>query len=165
MINIFISHSSKDVEIINYIKDYFNKIDIEPIILDDVIEGLPPPQKILKNLKNCDIFLMVWTKNVYESEETKAILNHEISIAFALDLPIFAIIEKSVDKPRYFDNLTDYKRYNDFNDFKIQLEKFRSTFENLRDEIIRHKSLLELLKKRISLPSLFKVKKRIIGGK
>ena len=66
---VFISHSTRDFQIVTILKKYLESKGIQAYIAEhDFNPGQPLSQKIIKNLNNSDYFLVVYTYNGKESD-------------------------------------------------------------------------------------------------
>jgi hypothetical protein len=75
ILKVFISHSTKDFQIVAILQKYLESRGISVYIAEhDYKPGTPLSQKIINNLNDSDYFLVIYTKNGNES----VYVNHEI---------------------------------------------------------------------------------------
>jgi predicted nucleotide-binding protein len=69
--NVFISYSSKDLPIVDEIKEKLNYQYINVFISEySISPGEPLIEKIIKNIKKCDIFILLWSPAAKKSDCT-----------------------------------------------------------------------------------------------
>jgi|YelNatPaOPRAMG01_1025707.scaffolds.fasta_scaffold12505_8 hypothetical protein len=90
---VFISHSTKDKEIVDRIIDKLKSIGIEPYVAEsDIQPGTILWEKLETNIKNSNCVLAIVTKDASMSKT----VNQEIAAANALKIPVVPIVEKGV---------------------------------------------------------------------
>ncbi len=81
-IRIFLSHSTKDLDLIKFIKSELEWYGLDVFVAHEDIEpSTEREEAILQNLQSTDIFIPVITENYYSSEWT----DQESGIAFSKD--------------------------------------------------------------------------------
>ena len=108
MVTVFVSHSGKDLHIVEEIEQFLNNLDVNSIVIGYNIEGKPPMTKIKQGIGNSHALLLSWTSNVADNQDTRDIINAEIGGANQRGIPIFCFLERGVDKPWFISEITDY---------------------------------------------------------
>lgn len=138
MIETFLSHSTDDKRVARKISDALAVYGFRVFVAHDDIEIGDEWEEILKEkIKNCDLFLVLLSKNFHESRFT----DHEVGIASAFNKQIFPI---KVDdtKPYGFMSKFQAKKLSisiDHNEIRILAEhlmKFTDEGKNIIDRII-----------------------------
>ena len=100
---VFISYSTKDLMKVNNIREQLKREGVEVFVAEYSIrpgEGLN--RKIIEEIKNCDLFVFLCTKNSIKSEY----VNQEIGIAKGNNKYIISIItQKGLKPPALINNL------------------------------------------------------------
>ncbi|MDD5691634.1 MAG: toll/interleukin-1 receptor domain-containing protein [Candidatus Omnitrophica bacterium] len=90
---VFISHSTKDMDLVNDFTNILKHRGIEAYVaLSDARPGLDLWEKIESNIKDSNCVLAILTQNGSRSE----IVNQEIATAKALYIPFIPIVEKGI---------------------------------------------------------------------
>ena len=112
---IFISHSSKDVKLINLAELAFESLNIKPYFAKNRIEGKNPVDKIVEAISTSKAFFALITPNVVTDQHTRDYVNFEIGVARANRMKIYVWIDTSVllnkSYPRLIENVTDYLKF------------------------------------------------------
>ena len=122
MVYIFISHSSKDEEIINLIEDNFerNKIEINkvPFFARRYIAGKNPADKAIDTIYYDSVALFaIITNNVIQDQYTLNWVLFEIGLAKGRDLPVYVWKAHDVPKvPQPIEYITDYVTFDLYNE-------------------------------------------------
>lgn len=114
MVRIFIAHSSKDDWLINTIVSNLKLIPVEPYLakVEDPTP-YPLPQKIDNAIETSQAVFVFWTSNVANNQDTRDVVNWEISAAYhkkpRKDIYVFA--EKGVPVPMMVEYTTVYATF------------------------------------------------------
>ena len=110
---IFISHSSKDHEIVDYFIEKFDDTDIKPIRMEYEKwsrKGKPNWIWIKDEIQRSKALFLILTKNIVKKEFTQNWVAFEIGVASMCDsqVPVFVFREENIDFPvpflnHYFD--------------------------------------------------------------
>jgi hypothetical protein len=112
MVSIFISHSSKDAWLIDPIARNMRSIGIEPYLAElDTPTPYPLPQKLDKAIDSATAIIVVLSSNVCNIQQTRDVVNWEISSAYAKKKQIYVFAETGVDIPLMVSHITVYARY------------------------------------------------------
>jgi len=91
---VFISHSTKDIKIVDRFVDKLKSIGIEPYVAEsDIQPGTILWEKLKSNMKNSNCVLAIITKDGSRSKS----VHQEIAAANALKIRVAPIVEKGVD--------------------------------------------------------------------
>lgn len=118
--HIFVSHSSKDVDLIRFTELAFKNGDIEPYFAAKRMEGKNPADKIVEAIaESIGLFAFI-TPNVVNDKHTRDWVNFEFGVAKANGIPIFGWMDKKVSEeesyPELMKNITDYDKFNSCDD-------------------------------------------------
>ncbi|HEC97193.1 MAG TPA: toll/interleukin-1 receptor domain-containing protein [Nitrospirae bacterium] len=106
---VFISYSTKDINTVNRIKSMLQHSSIEVFVAEySVNPGEPLPEKIIQAIKNCNLFILLWSSNSKESDWVP----QEIGIAKSSDkamLPV--VLEPHLALPGFISNLKYLNAY------------------------------------------------------
>lgn len=91
MINIFISHSKKDAELVRIIDLNLRAVGITPLFMEFTPESEPPYAKIEENVKNSDAVFLFLTQNVLSSIYTQNWISFEVGLAKNTNKPLFLV--------------------------------------------------------------------------
>ena len=108
--NIFISHSSRDEEIINLIEFNFenNQIDKVPYFASRYIVGKNPADKITEAMKDSVALFVIITNNVINDIDTLNWVLFEIGLAKGREIPVFGWKAYDVQKvPKPIEYITE----------------------------------------------------------
>ncbi|MDA8054350.1 MAG: toll/interleukin-1 receptor domain-containing protein [Thermoplasmatales archaeon] len=132
--NIFLSHSVRDVKMIEEISKEFNDKDLDLYIAEqDIQPGSNLLDKIRDAIKKCDIFVVVISKNGLRSKW----VHSEIGIAIASNKRIVPIVEEGVDVPPQLSG-TEFIRFDPnepesaLDSLKIFLSKLKASRESIQ---------------------------------
>ena len=90
---VFISHSTKDIKIVDKFVEKLKSIGIEPYVAEsDIQPGTILWEKLESNIKNSNCVLAIITKDGFRSK----MVHQEIAAAKALKIRVVPIIEKGV---------------------------------------------------------------------
>lgn len=130
---VFISHSGKDKEIVESVADIlksrFKEIKCVPYIGERNTIGRPLTSKLREELLDSNSVLVVWTKNA--KKISNEIIGFETGMAWASNIPVFVLKDKSIEITWFYRQITDYVEIENFEDENI-LEKKMSDFDFLR---------------------------------
>jgi hypothetical protein len=91
---VFISHSTKDIKIVDKFVDKLKSIGIEPYVAEsDIQPGTILWEKVESNIKNSNCVLAIITKDGSRSK----MVHQEIAAAKAIKIRVVPIVEKGVD--------------------------------------------------------------------
>ncbi len=132
---VFISYSTKDLEIVNKIKEQLKREEVEVFIAEYSIEpGEELNKRIVEEIKNCDLFILIWSKNSRNSEY----VNQEIGMAKCANKTIIPIsTKKGLNPPvlindlKYLNINNSVKEISDFINSKIATKIKQKNTNNL----------------------------------
>lgn len=132
---VFISYSTKDLEIVNKIKEQLKREGVEVFIAEYSIEpGEKLNKRIVEEIKNCDLFILIWSKNSRKSEY----VNQEIGMAKCANKTIIPIsTKKGLNPPALINDLkylninNSVKEISDFINSKIATKIKQKNTNNL----------------------------------
>lgn len=128
---VFISHSSKDTDVISAVDQAFDGLDSKPYLLEREITGTPPTKKIPEIIEGSDALFAFFTPNTQVGETRDWIL-FELGVAVAKGRKIHAwkqrrTIEtvpphssssgmpvefvREVEVPRFLEQVTTYREF------------------------------------------------------
>ena len=134
LFKIFISYSDKDKNLAGEIKNELEQFKISVFLAHDgmIPTGSRWDDQIKKNIKNCDIFLTLFTKNFIESEWTC----QEIGIAIGMNKSIISL-KIDVDPTGFLKGEQALKLKND-DIHESCLEIIKSIFIKIKNDSIRN---------------------------
>jgi len=111
MVNVFISHSRKDKELIRAIDDIFRSVDVTPLFMEFTPESKPPYKKIEENVTKSNAVFLFLTENVISSEYTKNWISFEGGLAKKANKELFVVedVNNRIHFPVSY--VTDYILY------------------------------------------------------
>ncbi len=100
---IFISYSTKDIKIVNHVENILKSPDIELFVAEYSVEpGQDLDQTIIKNIQNCDMFLLLWSGNTMQSKYVEK----ELWMARGIKKKIVPLVlKRNLRLPDYIKNL------------------------------------------------------------
>ena len=119
MVYVFISHSSKDEEIINLIEDDFEQHQINkvPYFARRYIAGKNPADKVIDAIYDSVALFAIITNNVIYDQDTLNWVLFEIGLAKGRDLPVYGWKAYDVPKvPQPIEYITDYATFDLYNE-------------------------------------------------
>jgi len=133
MVSVFVSHSSKDSDLVDVFKNAFDELGVIPYFSEFTTEAKPIPEKLRGAIRQSKVALVLWTQNVSDVQATRDIVNAEIGEAHMADIPVFVFREDGVDVPLLVKYITDYHT---FTRPKIAeaVERLRAFLQKYRDE-------------------------------
>ena len=114
MTYVFISHSSKDGEIINLIKFNFEELRIDkmPYFACHYIAGKNPADKVIDAIDDSVALFAIITNNVIYDQDTLNWVLFEIGLAKGRNLPVYGWKAYDVPKvPQPIEYITDYDTF------------------------------------------------------
>jgi len=95
----FISYSSKDMPIVEQIRKTLEASDIDVFVAEDSIKpGEILKDSIIKNIKESDMFVLLWSKNATDSDYVK----QEIGAALGVNkLIVPFVLNKGIPLPEF----------------------------------------------------------------
>ena len=153
MYNVFISYSTKDLHIAKQIKSILENIPSVKVFLAEysIKSGECLSDNIFEAIKNCDLYLLLWSKN----SENSSWVSSEIGAAKVNEKPILPIIldkESENNLPSFIKDIKYIQAYNDSN--RATDELYHIVSENSRDKEFSNLILLGV--GAVVLYSLFK---------
>lgn len=116
---IFISHSSKDKELINLVEVNFEntRIDKVPYFARGYIAGKNPADKFIEAMKDSVALFVIITNNVINDLDTLNWVLFEIGLAKGRELPVYGWKASDVEEvrvPEPIKYITDYDTFNPY---------------------------------------------------
>ena len=108
---VFISHSSKDEKLVDFIEFGFRKIDVTPFFARRHMRGENPAQKIVNEIEKSLALFAIMTSNVLYDKDTRDWVVFEIGVAKGKGKPIFCWKERDREIPKLIEYLTDYETF------------------------------------------------------
>jgi hypothetical protein len=101
--NVFVSYSTKDIPDVAKLRSFLQIPDVACFISEYVVTpGAPLAPTIQNAIQNCDLFILLWSKNAAASEWVP----QEIGIAHAWQRPILPfVLEPNVSLPGFISGL------------------------------------------------------------
>ena len=126
---VFISYSTKDIEKLNHVRNTLQESAIEVFAAEYNLDpGESLSETIIAAIRNCDIFILLWSTNSKESEWVP----QEIGIAKSSNRKILPIVlEPDIALPGFISNL---KYLNAHSDPEKALEWLRSNIFKKAEE-------------------------------
>lgn len=124
---VFLSHSSKDEELVSLIQLVFQFTPVKPYFARFEKAAKNPADKVIHEIDDSEALFALVTSNVFANEETLFWVLFEIGVAKGKDKPVYVWIEEGLNVPQCISYITDY-------------EKFKSD-----DYTDRHKAVREML--------------------
>ncbi len=107
---IFISHSSRDEDIVSAVKQAFDGLDAKPYFLEDEITGIPPVEKLIQKIGESDALFAFLTPYTSGSE-TRDWIVFELGVAASKGKKIHAWHTPDAEIPRMLQQLTTYRAF------------------------------------------------------
>jgi hypothetical protein len=101
--NVFVSYSTKDIPDVNALRASLQFPEVNCFVSEyAVAAGAPLAPTIQTNIQNCDLFVLIWSKNAASSEWVP----QEIGIAHASRKPILPfVLEPNTSLPGFISGL------------------------------------------------------------
>jgi TIR domain len=101
--NVFVSYSTKDIPDVNALRAALQFPEVQVFVSEyAVAAGAPLAPTIQANIQNCDLFVLIWSKNAAGSEWVP----QEIGIAHALKKPILPfVLQADVSLPGFISGI------------------------------------------------------------
>src|ERR1051326_8906335 len=101
--NVFVSFSTKDIPDANALRTALQFPEVHVFVSEySVAAGVPLAPTIQANIQNCDLFVLIWSKNAAGSEWVP----QEIGIAHSLNKPIPPfVLEPNISLPGFISGL------------------------------------------------------------
>ena len=97
---VFISHSTKDLHLIDRFEQTIRAAGIQPYVASgDDRPGTPLWEKVKSNIKNSNCMLIVLTKSGSRSKWVQ----QEIGAADAMNIPVIPVVERGADRTGYLE--------------------------------------------------------------
>ncbi len=142
MVKIFIAHSSEDEWLIKPIASNLRLIPVEPYLakVEDPTP-YPLPQKLDNAIEASQAVFVFWTSNVANNQDTRDVVNWEISAAYHKKprKPIYVFAEKGVPVPKMIKYVTVYATYDPLNQETLnkmvtRVQEIASAFKESEDK-------------------------------
>lgn len=100
---VFISYSTKDLPIVEHVRSLLQHSSIEVFVAEySLAPGQSLPAEIITAIKNCNLFILLWSRNSKESEWVP----QEIGIATSEKKPILpAVLHPDISLPCFIREL------------------------------------------------------------
>ena len=120
--NIFISYSTKDMKVVNIVKNILKAPNIELFVSEYSVEpGEDLDQEIIKNIQDCDMFLLLWSGNTKQSKYVEK----ELWMARGIKkLVVPLVLKKRLKLPDHVKNLKYIPVYRNPNEHLSKLRIF-----------------------------------------
>lgn len=140
--DVFISHSKKDGELVGVIDHNFKTVDITPLFMEFTPESKPPYTKIEENLNLSAAIFLFLTQNIKSSDYTQNWISFEVGLAKKSNKPLF-VIEDANNKVHFpVPYLTDYILYEQT---KIEdWQKIHNVLRKLKENVEKNKLIISL---------------------
>ena len=143
---VFVSYSSKDIELAKRIAGYLTRIGIEPYLADrQPFPDVYLVDKITKNILDSNCFVAILTQNAITSQW----VNQEIGFTYALQrqrqIPIYRLVEQSLHKARAIRGFLEGKEHIPMNPKNLAQSVYKLR-ELLRHYINRNVVVLKKMK-------------------
>ena len=101
--NVFVSYSTKDIPDVNALRASLQFPEVQVFVSEYAVgAGAPLASTIQTNIQNCDLFVLIWSKNAAGSEWVP----QEIGIAHALKKPILPfVLQPDVSLPGFISGI------------------------------------------------------------
>jgi len=108
-LKVFVSYSSKDMSTVTQITKELEALDIDVFVAEDSIKpGENINVSIIKNIKDRDMFILLWSKNSSESDYVK----QEIGIAKGADKQIIPfVLDDGIALPEFIKDIKYIRAY------------------------------------------------------
>ena len=142
LVRIFIAYSSEDEWLINPIASNLKLIPVEPYLarVEDPTP-YPLPQKLDNAIETSQAVFVFWTSNVANNQDTRDVVNWEISAAYHKKprKPIYVFAEKGVPVPMMINYITVYATYDPLNQETLdkmvtRVQEIASAFKQSEDK-------------------------------
>src|SRR5713101_82098 len=107
MVDIFVSHSSADKELVAVIQDAFGEIGVDGYFAEFKMEGKPVPEKLRDAMRGSRAVVVLWTRNVSDVQKTRDVVNAEIGEAHMAGKPVYVFREEGTEVPLLLSYITD----------------------------------------------------------
>lgn len=100
---VFISYSTKDFPLVDYVRNLLQHSSVEVFVAEySVAPGQSLPAEIITAIKDCNLLILLWSKNSKESEWVP----QEIGIATSEKKPILPVVlHQNISLPGFISNL------------------------------------------------------------
>lgn len=100
---VFISYSTKDFPLADYVRNLLQHSSVEVFVAEySVVPGQSLPVEIIAAIKNCNLFILLWSENSKESEWVP----QEIGIATSEKKPILPVVpHQKISLPGFISSL------------------------------------------------------------
>lgn len=130
---IFVSHSSEDGEFIKKIEASLKERGLTPYIAKRNAIGKPLTEKLKNEMADSNMVLVVWTKNA--KEKSSEIIAFETGMAWLNQLPIFILKKNDVDIAWFYQQLTDYVKFENISDGDLEQQMDKFDFNQYKNPI------------------------------
>lgn len=108
MVNVFVSHSSADKELVGVIQDAFEEIGVNGYFAEFRMEGRSVPDKLRDAIRDSQAVVVFWTRKVSDVPRTRDFVNAEIGEAHMAGKPVYVFREEGTEVPLLLAHITDY---------------------------------------------------------
>lgn len=100
---VFLSYSTKDLELVQHVRSVLQNSSVEVFVAEySIVPGQPLADTIVAAIKNCNLFILLWSNNSKQSEWVP----QEIGIASAAQKTILPVIlEPDLQLPGFISSL------------------------------------------------------------
>lgn len=108
MVDIFVSHSSADKDLVAVVQDAFEEVGVNGYFAEFKTEGKPIPEKLRDAIRSSQVVVVLWTHNVSNVQKTRDVVNAEIGEAHMAGKPVYVFREDGTEVPLMLQHITDY---------------------------------------------------------
>jgi hypothetical protein len=115
MVQVFVSHSSRDSWLVKPIADNLRIIGLQPYLAElDTPNPLSLQDKLTAAVQGSTAVILILSRNVVNNPETRDFINWEIATARAYKKPVYAFVEQSVEVPILMSQIMVYHTFDPF---------------------------------------------------
>lgn len=122
--------NTEDKEIVDYFKSLARMNGLEPVLADHP-KSIPISEKVLELMKDVDCLVAIVTPSSISDEVTSSWINQEIGMAYALELPVIAFVEQSINDLGMITKITEYVNF-ERNKLQKVLDKAASFYSSIK---------------------------------
>jgi len=111
MIQIFISHSSQDRDLLNSIDRALSDVNVKAYFAERELAARNPADKIVDAIRKSDAVFLVMTSRVTDRRDTRDWVLFEVGAAKALKRPIYGWKSHYASEPEPVKQVTDYASF------------------------------------------------------
>lgn len=133
MVQVFISYSHKDTELVSAVASTLSAMGITPYVAAyDTPSGRSLTQKIQEEVRKSQSILVLWTTNVAEDPDTSQSVVWEVSAAHSSGKQIYVFRESGTSIPLFVSQSTDYFTYDPQEDMEIVFSRMQEIAAKLK---------------------------------